>query len=203
MRVLLLVACLILISGCSILPPLKTTPSSTYTIMQWPQNTAKKSTVKQGVVNKTLLVTTPIALPGYASSRMIYVTVPYQLRTFSDHFWVAPPAELLLPLIANHLQAMHYFQAVVTSPFTGSANVQLNTKLLTLQQEFLQPISQVRLVIEATLVNTTTGQVIASQLFTVIVKAPGDNPYSGVLATNEAANQVVRQIGAFVVKSVH
>ncbi|OGT49173.1 MAG: hypothetical protein A3E82_09480 [Gammaproteobacteria bacterium RIFCSPHIGHO2_12_FULL_38_11] len=161
------------------------------------------SSSQHGRLSKTLLVTTPIALPGYTSSRMIYVKIPYQLKSFSDHFWVAPPAELLLPLIAHRLQATRYFQAVVTSPFSGNANVQLNTKLLTLQQEFLQPVSCVRLVMEATLINTGTGQVIASQIFTAVVAAPGDNPYSGVLATNDAAHRIARQIAQFVVKSAH
>ncbi|MCX7124829.1 MAG: ABC-type transport auxiliary lipoprotein family protein, partial [Gammaproteobacteria bacterium] len=169
---------------------------------QWPKNTVNAAASQHSVSHKTLLVTTPIASPGYVSSRMIYVMIPYQLRSFSNHAWIAPPADLLLPLIANRLRANHYFKAVVTTPFSGAANIELNTQLLTLQQEFLQPQSVVRLTMEATLLDTASGHVIASHVFTAVVSAPGNNPYSGVLATNQAAHNVVSQIAKFVVNSV-
>ena len=193
LRSVLLFSAALFLSSCSVLPPLKTTPVSTYTISQWPKN--KVVSTSSGYASpKTILVATPIASPGYTSSNMIYVTVPYQLRSFSSHVWVAPPAELLLPLIANRIRSMHYFQAVVTSPFAGKSDTELTMRLLTLQQEFLQPTSRVRLIMEATLINTTTGQVIASRVFKAVVDAPGNNPYSGVLATNTAANRVAGQI---------
>jgi len=189
---------IIFISSCSF-SPIKTAPLSTYTITHWP----KKTVVSQKTISaRSILVTTPVASPGYNSSRMIYVMIPYQLKSFGDHRWVAPPAELLLPLMANRLRATGYFHAVVTSPFSGGANYQLNMQLLTLQQEFLQPTSKVRLTIEATLLNMTTGHVIASRVFESVVSAPENNPYSGVLATNIAAHNVLNQIARFVVKNV-
>ena len=186
----------IFLSSCS-LSPIKTAPISTYTITNWP----KKTVVTQKTISRqTILVTTPVASPGYESSRMIYVMIPYQLKSFANHRWVAPPANLLLPLMANRLRAAGYFHAVVTSPFSGAAHYQLNTQLLTLQQEFLQPESKVRLTIEATLINTVTGRVVASRVFESVVPAPENNPYAGVLATNQAAHNVLNKIAQFVIR---
>lgn len=188
----------IFLSGCS-LSPIKTTYVSTYTIT----NHIKKSRGSHYTLShNTLFVIGPTASPGYGSSQMIYEITPYQLQSFSDHAWVAPPAELLLPLIANQLRATHYFYAVVTSPFAGGADYQLSTRLLMLQQEFLHPQSVVRLAMEATLINVITDHVVANRVFKTVVPCVENNPYAGVIATNKAAHIVVNQIAKFVVRSI-
>lgn len=198
-RLFILLSVIFLTSCGSILSPMKVSSVSTYTMTNSPANTVFSNHTAS---SKTLLVTLPNASPGYQSSRMIFVMVPYQLRSFSNHRWVAAPAELLMPLIASRLRAEHYFHAVVTSPFSGTANDQLTIQLLTLQQEFLQPQSQVRLSLEVTLQNVATGRVIANRLFQVVVPTTENTPYGGVLATNAAVHQVLDQIATFVVKRV-
>lgn len=190
--------CAVFLSGCS-LSPMKTRPESTYTLTD---KTQSSPLTERTQTNKTILITTPVASSGYQSSRMIYQTVPYQIKSFGDHRWIAPPSDLLLPLIANRIRATHYFHAVVTSPFSGAAYFQLNTQLLILQQEFLQPQSVVRLAIQATLINAGNGHVVASRVFTVIVPATENNPYAGVVATNQAVRIVLGKMTQFVLKHV-
>lgn len=196
---LLILLGVIFLTSCSMLSPAKVTPASSYTITNSSVNTVYS---RHTATSKTLLVTLPIASSGYNSAHMIYVMVPYQLRSFSNHHWVAPPAELLLPLIANRLRAENYFHAVVTSPFSGVANYQLNIQLVTLQQEFLQPQSRVRLMLEVTLQNIQTGRVIVNRIFEIVVPTTENTPYGGVLATNEAVHQLLHQIAKFVVTRV-
>lgn len=128
--------------------------------------------------------------------------IPYELRSFGDHRWVAPPAELLLPLLTDRIRATGYFHAVVATPYLGVSNYQLNTRLLALQQEFLQPQSEVRLKMQATIMNVATGRVIASREFQAVVPASENNPYAGVIATNQAAHIVTNQIAQFVIRKV-
>ena len=193
---LLALLSVILLSGCG-LKPLAVKPSMQYTFTTWPKTT---SFPEKAATNKTLLVSAPIAAPGYQSSKMVYVTVPYELRAFADHRWVAPPADLLLPLLSNRLRAAGYFKAVVTPPFSGAVTYQLNTQLLTLQQEFMQPESSVRMAVEVTLIRTDTGAVVANRVFETIIPASTNNPYGGVLAANKAAHQLLDKIALFVVK---
>lgn len=197
MAFLFLVTTLFVVSSCS-LSPIPSQSASTYTITNWPKQARVKS-YRASPATHTLLVSTPIASPGYRSSRMIYVEIPYQLRAYAEHQWIAPPADLLLPLLANRLRTTGAFRAVVTPPFSGAATDELNTQLLVLQQEFLRPVSVVRLSMEATLINVATGHVIASRVFQAVVPAPDNNPYSGVLATNKAAHDVIAQIARFTV----
>lgn len=192
-RIILLILSTLLLAGC--LSPIKTPPQSLYTLVSYPLTT---DAVKKTTRHATLLLTTPMASPGYQTSDMIYVHVPYQLNAFSDHHWVAPPADLLLPLLIEKLRVTGNFSAVVSTPFSGNATYQLNTQLLMLQQEFLQPQSEVRLVMSATLMNIATGRIIGNRIFTVLVPASANNPYAGVLATNQAAHQIVAQIARFV-----
>lgn len=186
-------------TGCASLSPLALPKVSQYTFTTWPKTTATPVRAK---TQNTILVSLPVASPGYQTSKMVYVQVPYELQSFAHHAWVAPPSELLLPLMANRLRATGHFKAVVTPPFSGGVTYQLNTQLLVLQQEFLRPTSQVRLSIGATLINTATGQVVASRVFETTVEAPENNPYSGVLATNQAVHQLLDRIAGFVAKNV-
>lgn len=197
-KVVMLFLSIVFLSGCS-LSPVKTAPISTFTLTNSNIHTAA---FRKAESNLTILVTQPVASPGYSTSRMMYEIKPSQLNAFADHRWIAPPADLLLPLIAEQLRAGHYFHAVVMMPFLGTINYQLNTKLLMLQQEFLHPQSEVRLRIEAILINPITGNVIASRVFETVVPTAENNPYSGVLATNKAVDIVLNRIARFVVASV-
>ncbi len=150
--------------------------------------------------NKTLLVATPTASSGYDTSKMIYVQIPYKLRSFATNRWVAPPSQMLMPMIAQSIRNRGYFRAVVTPPYSGNTNYILTVNLLALEQDFYQPTSVVRLVMQATLTNSQTGQVLASRRFVQLSRAPENNPYSGVLATNRAAAKISREIAAFVLR---
>lgn len=187
----------LLINGCNMLSPVSIQPTSTYTLGNW-KGTITDQTIKTRS-SKIILVTTPVASPGFNSNQMIYVSVPYKIKAFSNNQWIAPPAQLLLPLIADALCEQHYFYAVIPQPFFGTSEYQLNTQLLVLQQEFLTPESQVRLSMQATILKTSDHRVIATRTFTAIISAPDNNPYSGVIAANKAATLVVNQIARFSV----
>ena len=187
---------LILMSGCSFLSPVSGRPITTYTIASAQDAISKKSSVK--VKAGTLLVTQVAAAPGYQTAAMIYVKVPFRIKAFGDNRWVAPPAQLLLPIIADKIRDKGIFHAVVLPPFTGVSQLHLNIQLIMLQQEFFTSVSQVNLSVRATLLKSATGQVVASRVFRALVPAPGNNPYSGVLATRKAAEKISTMVGVFV-----
>jgi len=188
----------LLLGACSITSPVKLSRQSSYTItgpyLVIPHYSASLT---------TLLIAQPVANSGYQSSKMIYVDTVYKLKAFAHHRWIAPPTEMLLPLLAEHLRSLGYFKAVVTAPFSGITNYRLDTRLLVLQQEFLRPTSVVRLSIQVTLVSNMTHRVISSRRFQVLVSAPNNDPYSGVLAINKAANIISGRISNFVIQSFH
>ncbi|OGT67618.1 MAG: hypothetical protein A3J38_10185 [Gammaproteobacteria bacterium RIFCSPHIGHO2_12_FULL_45_9] len=147
-----------------------------------------------------ILVSALPAASGYNTANMLYTKTPYDVQAYALHAWVAPPGDLLLPVIVKALTATGHFKAVVMAPFTGATTLQLQMTLLMLQQEFTQDNqSRVHLSIQANLLNTTTGRVLANRIFTAVVPA-GADAYSGVLATNQAARQIAVQVQQMVVE---
>ena len=201
MRILSLasiISATIILSGCGLSTPVKLNDLRTYTLNSV-QPTSQASRHKS---SRTLLISLPIPDPGYASNAMIYEPIPFDLRHFADHQWAAPPAQMLMPLLAQAITNQGYFKSVVTTPFTGVSNYRLDSRLIALNQSFLKPQSRVNLVLQETLTNNITNNVVASKRFSIAIPAPGNDPYSGVVAANQAARIITGQIARWVVKNI-
>lgn len=185
---------MLVLTGCAVKMPVV----STY-VLSTPTAITTSSPTK---TNQVLLVSAMTADSAYKTDRMIYVYPPADLHEYTRHAWAAPPAQMLLPIIIARLEAKNYFRAVVTPPFYGKSDYRLDTRLVVLQQEFVQSTSQVRCIVQAVLINNTTSRVIASRRFQAIVGA-GNNPESGVAAANQAAQQISNQISQFTVSHTH
>lgn len=177
--------------------PIATRPMDTYTI----SSLKKYVRAPRRTTKLTLLVSNPTAAPGYQTSAMIYMATPFELKSFADNRWVAPPAQMLLPMFVRALRNTSYFYAVVAPPFVGITNLRLDTQLIKLQQEFLLPTSQLRLIVQASLVSNVTNRIVASRQFEVVIPTSENNPYGGVLAANKAAATLSRKIAQFAVNA--
>ncbi len=187
------------LSACSLLGlgPAKTPPVATYALSS--VGTYKANTHSQ----QTIMVASMTASPGYQTTDMIYVTHRYHLSPFSHHRWIAPPADMLMPLLIQSLRETGYFHAVVSATFTGTTDLQLNTHLVKLEQEEHGEFSEVKLVIDVILVNNTTSEVIATKRFEAVCETRHNTPYGGVIAANEATEIILSEIAEFVVKKAN
>lgn len=147
----------------------------------------------------SILIAEPTAQPGYDTDQMIYMQCPYEIKSFSRNRWVAPPHAMLTNLIAQSFQNTGFFKAVVTAPHAGQNTFRLETRLMKFQHEFFCCPSRVRIVINATLIETCCRQTIAEKVFEVVVTSPRENPYGGVLAANQATRIILGQIAHFVI----
>lgn len=179
--------------------PIKLPAMSSYTLM----STHPFHVPRHSQTDQTVYVEMPTASPGFETTDMIYVTTPLKLSAFTQNRWVAPPAEMLQALAAQALRARGYFKAVMTTPVAVKFNYRVAMQLLQLQQEFVAGSSQVRLGVQATLVDNTSGHALASQRFEVVVPAGAATPYAGVVAANQAATAVSTQLAAFVLHHVN
>lgn len=177
--------------------PVNVPPVSSYAIT----NLNPAPTSHYAATRYTILVSSPSASPGYQTSSMIYMVKPYELKSFADNQWVAPPAQMLLPLLVQSIRKTGHFAAVVSPPFAGLTNFHVDTQLLKLQQEFFTTPSVIRMSVQASLVSNLTSRVVASRLFEVIIPTQKDNPYGGVVAANQAANQIAERIAQFTAQN--
>lgn len=154
----------------------------------------------QGV---TLLVSTPSAISGFDTTRMLFMRTPYVLEYYRDSQWVDTPARMMLPLLVRSLETEQSFAAVIAaniSPTLGQ--FRLDTQVLRLQQEFFEVPSQVRFALRAQLFDMQQRSAVATKVFEVVETAPSEDAEGGVLATNRAVKRLFSQLAAFVANTV-
>ncbi len=184
-----------LLSACSLTKPMPTPTIVKYSISEVPTIPAEHHHL-----DKALLVSSMKSSSGYQSNDMLYMTEPFRLQSFAKNSWNAPPANMLQPLVVESLRNTHYFRVVLSSPSVVNTEYRLDTTLLKLQQEVMGSQSKVRLVIDASLIQARSNNVIASQRFEALVPA-SSNPQAGVVAANAAAQQVLQQLARFTIET--
>ncbi len=181
-----------LLAGCG-LKPIHITPTQTYIL------NPTIPTIKAKPSQLTLLVETPKANPAFDTTQMAYVNKPYQLAYFSYNQWADTPAQMLHPLLVEALQNTNHFHAVIGNANSTKYDMVLSTRMLELQQVFLQQPSQIQLSVRIQLVDNNSHRVIAIKQLTITEPATENNPYSGVMAANKATEKLLQQISEFCV----
>ena len=183
------------VSACSSLLPKPAPPPSFYAL----DAGVSVPAVATAASAPTLTVNPPLAAAGYDSARIIYVRKPHQLQYFAQSEWVDTPARMLAPLLVTALQRSGAFKAVVTSPSAAAAELRLDTEIVRLQQDFDGAGgSAVQFTLRATVVDNVTRKVRGTREFDARVTA-GSDAYSGVLAANDAVQNLLAQLTSFCV----
>lgn len=144
-----------------------------------------------------LLVALPRTASGYDGRGMLYLRRPNELQAFAFHEWVAPPAQMLAPLLVRTLQDSGSFRAVLLAPTAAVTDWQLETQVLRLHQDFTQRPSRVRLTLRAVLLDSASRQTLAWREFDTTVPATADDPVAGAQAAQRAAQSLVAELAAF------
>lgn len=186
-RVFLVLSLALGASGCS------SSPINTYVLDVSP---APPSTVTPG--KETILVGTPKAEPGFDTPLIAYRQRPYGLDYFVNSRWVDTPAQMLHRLIVDTLEGTNGFAAVLALPTPVEGDLRLETTIIRLQQDFTQKPSQVRLVLQATLVDINNNRLLGSRFFEATQAAPSEDAYGGVQAANIALRDVLTELQSFV-----
>ena len=190
----LMCVCGWLLAGCG---PVKSPAMNRYALTQ-----SSTQVMQRLPSHKTILVTLPQSSPTLGGNDMLYVMKAYQLRAFAKNQWIASPAHMLQPLLVRSLRHSRYFRAVVMGPSAALTQYRIDTKLLTLQQEFHQRPSQIHIAWEVTLINNDTGKVIGTKTFFAKQKTTSDTPYGGVKAANQVSAELLKQTTRFIVRSL-
>jgi cholesterol transport system auxiliary component len=104
---------------------------------------------------------------------------------------------MLAPLVVAALEGSGGFSAVIQSPTSVAGQLRLDLEIVRLQHEFLMLPSQAHFTLRAHLLDTGTRQVVAWREFDVMIPAPSEDPYGGVLAANTAVRSVIKELAVF------
>lgn len=150
----------------------------------------------------TLSVSAVRAAAGFNSADMIYVEHTHQLQAFARHRWADSPARMLEPLLVAAAEASGLFAGVAEPGSHARSDLRLDTELLRLQQRFHPDRSEVELTLRASLIDSRSGRVVASQVFRVLEPAVEASPYGGVRAANRAVGLLAGELQAFLSRGV-
>jgi cholesterol transport system auxiliary component len=144
-----------------------------------------------------LVVALPRPMPGHEGSLMLYQRHPQEVEAYTESEWVAPPAQMLAPLLVRALQQTGAYSAVLLAP-SGLAGAQrLECEFVALQQLFGSGPSRVRLSLRAVILESATRQVRAWQDFEQSVPAATDDAAGGAAAATLAAHRLSQAVAAW------
>ena len=181
----------LLLAAC--LSPVNTAQKNNYVLNTMPP----LSHVAQ-VKTQVLLVSMPRLDALMDNNKMVYLDGQHQIGYFSIHRWAANPNNLFFSLLLNTLQQQSKFQAVVSAPYNGKSNLQLDIVNFSIVQDFTVRPSVVRVKMNASLSNLKKPYLLKTRAIQATVTTRVDTPEAGVVAANQGVAQCLTQIVAFV-----
>ncbi|MDK2744523.1 MAG: membrane integrity-associated transporter subunit PqiC [Nitrospira sp.] len=145
-----------------------------------------------------LLVSPPQPEPGFETQRMVYVKRPYELDFYAVNQWADTPVRMLTPLMVEVLSRSGVWHSVIPLPNSIRGDYRLDTYGFSLQQEFFQQPSRVRVSIRTQLVDLKESEIVSTRAFEAVENAPSENAYGGVLAANRAVAALLDQVGSWL-----
>jgi cholesterol transport system auxiliary component len=188
--------------ACSLLSSTPTTPTVYYALDRAVTIAPSPGTTTAALRDQapTLIVNPTHAAAGFDSPRIVYLREAHRLNYFAHSEWVDPPARMLAPLLVAAIANSGAFRAVVPTPGAASGDLRLDTEIIRLQHEFQSSPSRVRFTLRATLVDDRTRRVLAWREFEALVPAASEDPYGGVLAANQAVQNVLQDLSQFLIE---
>ncbi len=185
-------------TGCAGLLPKPPVAPTVYTLDDAPSADAASThrSPEATGARPTLAVHVPQAAAGYDSTRIVYTREAQRLDTYANSVWIDTPAQMLTPMMVAAIESAGAFPAVVSTPSAARADVELDTQILRLQQDFSGTPSRVRFTLRASLIDGTTRRVLASEQFDAVADSSSGDARGGVVAAHAAVRSVLIQLAA-------
>lgn len=190
-------ACMLLvltIAGC--LPTrTESPPTHAFRLTLDPERTEARPADINGPI---LLVSMPLAEPGYETTKMVYLKRPYELEQYAVNQWVDAPARMFASLVGERLSRTGWWRAVVPPSASIRGDFRLDMYGFALQQEFLQDPSRVRISVRAQLIDVRDARIVGTRVFETVENAPSEDAYGGVVAANQAVAALLDDMAAWL-----
>ena len=158
-------------------------PAHMYRLSLDPARVESRLSNSQGPI---LLVSAPLAEPGYETTGMVYLKRPYELEHYAVNQWADQPARMFASLLVESISRTGYWRAVVPMSSSVRGDFRLDSSGFALQQEFTQEPSLVRAAVRAQLLDLKEYRVVGTRSFETVEPASSEDAYGGVLAANRA-----------------
>ena len=182
------------VSGC--LPTrIESPPTHTFRLTLDPDRTEVRPADINGPI---LLVSIPLADPGYETTKMVYLKRPYELEQYAVNQWADTPARMFASLMGDRFSRTGSWRAVVSPSGSIRGDFRLDTYGFSLQQEFLQDPSRVRISVRAQLIDVRDARIVGTRAFETVENAPSGDAYGGVVAANQAVAALLDDMASWL-----
>jgi cholesterol transport system auxiliary component len=191
------VACVLLVltaAGC-LSSRSESQPAHTYRLSLDPERTQARPADINGPI---LMVSQPLAEPGFETPRMVYVKRLYELEHYALNQWADTPARMFASLMVQALGRTGSWRAVVPVPGSIRGDFRLDSYGFSLQQEFMQDPSRVRVTVRAQLIEMKESRLVGTRAFEAVEKAQSDDAYGGVVAANRAIATLLDDLASWL-----
>lgn len=186
----------LLVAGCSVVQPPRTTPPRTLQLTQSAMLVAADAG-PHGV----MLVEPAEARAGYRGTGVVYREEPQVLDYFATARWAEPPAALLAAAATDALAGAGLFHAVVRGPASVNADYRLQIELLYLEQDYRDGVpGNARLGVRARLLEG--GRIVASRRFSVTRGAAAAGPVPAADAAGRATREWLTRLTRFIANAL-
>ncbi len=192
-RAVLAALCVVPMSGCTALAPVDT-DTRKYVLSSLPPEDQPGPPGQ----HMSLLILVPESNRVYDTTRMAYSTQAYQIAYFSQNEWAETPSRMMLPLMVAAISNTHHFEQVLAPPDFGRHSFALRSEIVDLKQDFTVEPPTLRFTMRFHLRRETDNEIVATREVSVRQAMHDRTPYAGVLAANEAAAKILRDLAAFV-----
>jgi ABC-type uncharacterized transport system auxiliary subunit len=182
---------IILLTAC--LSPINTAQKNNYVL-----NTTPPMNHTQRAKPQVLLISMPRLDAIMNDSNMVYLDGKHQIGYFSLNRWAAKPNEMFFTLLLNTMQQQSGFSVVVSAPYSGKSDLQLNIVNFSIVQDFTVRPSVVQMKMNARLTNVRQQSILKTRTIQASIATSSDTPEAGVVAANQAAAQCLTQLIVFV-----
>lgn len=197
MRVgMILVAWLLVLTVSGCLPTrIESPPTHTFRLSLDAERTEARPADINGSI---LVVSVPVAEPGYETTKMVYLKRPYELEPYAVNQWADTPARMFASLMTETLSRTGTWRAVVPLPSSIRGDFRLDTYGFALQQEFLQDPGRIRISVRAQLIDLRESRVVGTRAFERLESAPSGDAYGGVVAANQAVAALLDDMASWL-----
>lgn len=193
----------VLLPACSLLSQASKTPLRTYIVSleRTSLNAVAAPTCASSAT--TLLVNLPRDQAGLDTPRMAYLLQPHEVSYYADSQWTTTPSRLLAPLLVQALEQTGCWRTVSLMPAAVQGDYRMDTDIVHWQHEFFSSPSRAHLTVRMQLVAQRQQEVIASRQFEVFESAPSEDAPGGVIATNRAVEQLLKQVAEWASRQIN
>lgn len=146
----------------------------------------------------SLRISQPESAPGLNTARMAYRTDPNRIDYFAYNEWVASPARMMASLMEDRLDDSGMFGSIVSASSDIRTDLRLDSRMLSLYQDFTGETSVVSLSVKVNLIDVSGRTLMNSEKFSYRVPVDERNAESGADAANQAANRFLDDLTRFI-----